>query len=101
MSPLRARMLEDMSLAGLAVGTQKIYAQAVYRLTAHYRRSPDQLSEDEVRRYLLDLRERGVARGTFKTSRYGLQFFYRHTLGQDWGLFGGEKDRRAAAEAAA
>ena len=66
MSPLRARMIEDMSLAGLAGGTQKIYAQAVYRLTAHYRRAPDQLSEDEVRRYLLDLRERGVARGTFK-----------------------------------
>ena len=29
MSPLRARMIEDMSLAGLAGGTQKIYAQAV------------------------------------------------------------------------
>ena len=54
MSPLRARMIEDMSLAGLAGGTQKIYAQAVHRLTAHYRRAPDQLSEDEVRRYLLE-----------------------------------------------
>jgi hypothetical protein len=31
MSPLRERMIEDMTLAGLAQGTQKIYAQAVYR----------------------------------------------------------------------
>ena len=41
MSPLRARMIEDMTLAGLAVGTQKIYTQAVSRLAKHYRRSPD------------------------------------------------------------
>lgn len=101
MSPLRVRMIEDMTLAGLAQGTQRIYAQAVRRLAAHYRRSPDQLSEEEVRRYLLDLRQRGLARGTFKTSLYGLSFFYRHTLGRAWGLFGGKKDRPAAAEAAA
>jgi integrase/recombinase XerD len=60
MSPLRARMTEDITLAGLALGTQKLYAQAVYRLAAHYRRSPDQLSEEEVRGYLLGLRQRGV-----------------------------------------
>jgi Phage integrase, N-terminal SAM-like domain len=67
MSPLRARMIEDMTLAGLALGTQKIYTRAVYKLAAHYRRSPDQLSEEEVRSYLLGLRQRGVARGTFQT----------------------------------
>jgi hypothetical protein len=101
MSPLRERMIEDMTLAGLAQGTQKIYAQAVYRLAAHYRRSPDQLSEEEVRAYLLSLRRKGVARGTFQTSQYGLRFLYHHTLGRAWGLFGEKKDRLAAAEAAA
>ena len=64
MTPLRLRMIEDMTLAGLAAGTQAVYIQAVRRLAAHYRRSPDQLSEDEVRAYLLALRERGVALGT-------------------------------------
>ena len=101
MSPLRARMIEDMSLAGLATGTQKIYVQAVRRLAAHYRRSPDLLSEEEVRGYLLGLRQRGVARGTFQTSRFGLRFFYHHTLDRTWGLFGEKKDRLATAEAAA
>ena len=101
MSPLRERMIEDMTLAGLAVGTQKIYTQAVYRLAEHYRRSPDQLSEEEVRGYLLGLRQQGAARGTFKTSQYGLRFLYHHTLGRAWGLFGEKKDRLAAAEAAA
>ena len=101
MSPLRARMTEDMTLAGLAEGTQKIYIQAVRRLAAHYHRSPDALGEEEVRRYLLELRQRGAARGTFKTGQYGLRFLYRHTLGRDWLLFGEKKDRLATAQAAA
>jgi predicted DNA-binding transcriptional regulator YafY len=101
MSPLRARMIEDMTLAGLAAGTQKIYVQSVRRLAAHYRRSPDQLTEEEVRAYLLGLRQGGAARGTFKTSQYGLRFLYRHTLDRAWGLFGEKKDRFPASEAAA
>jgi hypothetical protein len=87
MSPLRMRMIEDMKLAGLAAGTQATYIDAVRKLAAHYRRSPDQLSEEEVRSYLVGLRERGAARGTFKANHYGIQFFYRHTLNREWGLF--------------
>lgn len=87
MSLLRLRMIEDMTLAGLAPGTQAIYIQAVRRLAAHYRRPPDQLSEEEVRAYLLGLRERGGALGTFKTNHGGIQFLYRRTLDRDWPLF--------------
>ena len=86
MSPLRARMIEDMKLAGLAPTTQEIYLQAVRSLAKHYKRSPELLAEEEVRRYLLGVRER-YARGSFKTCHYGIQFFYRNTLGQDWALF--------------
>ena len=87
MTPLRARMVEDMNLAGLAARTQKAYLDAVKALSKHCgNRPPDQLSEAEVRQYLLGVRERG-ARGTFKTCHYGLQFFYRQTLGVEWGLF--------------
>jgi integrase-like protein len=101
MSPQRVRMIEDMILAGFAPGTQKLYVQAVRRLAGHYRRSPDQLSEEEVRAFPLDLRQRGVARGTFQTCHYGLRFFYQHTLGRAWELFGEKKDRLATAKAAA
>jgi hypothetical protein len=87
MTPLRARMIEDMKLAGLADKTQEVYQLAVRGLAKHYRRPPDQLSEAEVRRYLLDVKEQGAARGTFKTCHYGIQFFYRQTLGRDWPLF--------------
>ena len=87
MTRMRVRMIEDMRLAGLADRTQEVYVQAVAGLAKHYHRSPEHLTEEEVRRYLLDLREQGAARGSFKICHYGIQFFYRHTLGNDWTLF--------------
>ncbi len=87
MTPLRARMIEDMKLAGLSARTQKAYLDAVKALSKHCgNKPPDQLSEEEVRQYLLGVRDRS-ARGTFKTCHYGVQFFYRQTLGKDWSLF--------------
>jgi hypothetical protein len=80
-------MIEDMMLAGLAASTQAVYIEAVRKLAARYRRSPDELSEEEVRSYLVGLRARGIARGTFKSNHYGIQFLYRHTLDRDWPLF--------------
>jgi hypothetical protein len=87
MSPLRERMIEDMKLAGLSEATHAIYIKAVRGLAAHYRRSPDELSEEEIRAYLLSMLERGAARGTFKANHYGIQFLYRNTLNRDWALF--------------
>lgn len=87
MSPLRLRMIQDMKLAGLATSTQAVYVESVRKLAARYRRSPDELTEEEVRSYLVELRERGLARGSFKTNHYGIQFLYRHVLDRDWPLF--------------
>jgi hypothetical protein len=87
MTPLRRRMIDDMQLMGLGLRTQSCYVSAVRRLAAHYRRSPDLLSEEEVRAYLIALRDRGIARGTFKHNQHGIQFLYRHTLDREWLLF--------------
>ena len=66
MSPLRERMIEDMTLgSGDVTG---LPPQSVRRLAARYRRSPDQLSEEEVHGDLLELRRQGSARGTFKAT---------------------------------
>ena len=97
MKPLRLQMTEEMTLAGLAPGTQDVYIDAVRRLAAHHRRSPDELSEEEVRTYLLGLRDRGVAQGTFKTNHGAIQFLYRRTLDRDWPLFGKKKGSAAPA----
>ena len=41
-------------------------------------------SEEEVRCYLVSLRDQGAARGTFKTSHYGIQFY--SLLAGNWEL---------------
>ena len=94
MTPLRMRMIEDMRTAGLTPGTRAVYLDGVRRLAAHHGRSTDLLSEEEVRAYLIGLRERGVALGTFKTNHGGIQFLYRQTLDRDWQLFGKKRSVR-------
>ena len=85
---LRGRMIADMRSAGLAASTQEVYLYGVRSLAAYYKRSPDKLSEEEVRSYLLHLRDgRGVAQGTFKPYHGGIRFLFTRTLDCEWPLF--------------
>jgi hypothetical protein len=91
-------MIADMTSAGLAPSTKEVYLQGVRRLAAYYRRSPDQLSEAEVRNYLLHLRDRrGVARGTFQPHHGGIRFLFAHTLDREWSLFSKKESVRPSA----
>ena len=85
MSPLQQRMLEDMQLRGLSARTQEAYARAVWQLAQHYRRSPDQLSDEDLRQYFLYLaNEKKIARPTATIALCGIKFFYEQTLRQPW-----------------
>lgn len=85
MTPLRRQMIEEMQLRGYAQSTIDGYVHAVAQLAGHYHRSPDQLEEDEVRRYLLYLAvDKKIARGSFSVVLGGLRFFYLQALGRDW-----------------
>ena len=87
MTELRQRMIEDMRLRGLADGTQQVYLEAVKHLARHYSRSPDLLTEDEVRDFLLYLIEtRKLAKSTVRIHLFALKFLYRMTLKRDWPL---------------
>jgi site-specific recombinase XerD len=81
-------MLEDLQLRGLAPRTQQCYVEAVKHLTQHYRRAPDQISEDELRQYFLFLiNDKKVAERTFRIHLYGIRFFYERTLKRPWPVF--------------
>ncbi len=85
MSPLQQRMLEDMQLRGLSARTQEAYARAVWQLAKHYHRSPEQLSDEELRQYFLYLaNEKKIARPTATIALCGIKFFYEQTLKQHW-----------------
>lgn len=89
MTDLRKRMMEDMQLHGYSEKTRKSYAAAVNILAKHYRRPPDQLTEDELRKFFLHLiNERKSARNTLKIYLCGIKFFYEKTLHREWKLLG-------------
>jgi site-specific recombinase XerD len=82
---LRKRMHRDLQLAGLAVGTPKVYLRALRQLAAHYHKAPDQLTEEQVRDYVLYLKnERGLASSSLEVAVSAIKFFYTHTAPRDW-----------------
>jgi len=87
MTELRKRMIEDMQLAGLTSGTQDAYIRAVSHLAAHFRLSPDRLSESQLRDYLIHLRDvRAFSKGAFQQHFFAFKFLFVNTLAYDWPL---------------
>jgi integrase/recombinase XerD len=87
MTPLRQRMLEDMQLRGLAERTQEAYLSAVQHLALHYGKSPDLITEDELRQYFLFLcNDKRLAPNTTNVALNGIKFLYTHTLHRPWPL---------------
>jgi site-specific recombinase XerD len=85
MTMLRERMLDDLKLRGLSERTQEVYVRAVRQLAEHYKKSPDQISDEEIRQYFLYLKKvRGIAENTIRVSLCGIKFFYKYTLGKDF-----------------
>jgi len=84
-SLLRQRMLQDLQLAGLSECTQQIYLRAVKELAAHYHTPPDRLSEQQVRDYLLCLKNvRKFASTSLGIAYTGIKFLFSHTIPRDW-----------------
>lgn len=73
MGVLRDEMERQMMLRRLSVRTRRAYSQAVAGLAKHYRRRPDQLTQQEVQAYLLHLiEERKLAHSSCKVALHGL-----------------------------
>ena len=87
MTPLRQRMLEDMQLRGLAARTQETYLAAVRQLATHYNKSPDTITEDELRSYFLFLtNDKQLAPNSTNGALNAIKFFYTYTLHRRWPL---------------
>jgi site-specific recombinase XerD len=88
MTILRQKMIEDMQLRGLSERTQETYVQVVRKLAEYYRKSPEQLGDEELRRFFLYLKnEKKIARNTQTVYISGIKFLYEHTMGRRWPIF--------------
>jgi site-specific recombinase XerD len=81
MGELRDRMVRDMDVRNFSGRTVEAYVAGVKGLAKYYMRSPEQLSDEEVQRYLLHLREeRKLSGSTCNQIRCALKFFYEVTV---------------------
>ena len=82
-SPLRRRMIEDMTVRGFTAATQRGYLRAVRDFTAFLGRSPDQADAEDLRRYQLHMRSSGASATAMNTAVSALRFFFTVSLGRN------------------
>ena len=84
-TPLRQKLIEDLQLHGLSSRTEEIYVSVVRHLAEYYGKSPDQISEAELRAYFLFLKNtKKVSPSTLTVALSGIKFFYEFTLHRPW-----------------
>ena len=78
-SPLRRRMIEDMTVRGFGEKTQSDYIRHVRNFTLFLGRSPDQAQSEDLRLYQVHQREQGVQPPTMNGAVAALRFFFTTT----------------------
>jgi len=79
-SPLRRRMIEDMTVRKFTLKTQSDYIRVVKNFTIFLGRSPDTASNEDLRRFQLHLSEKRVGAPTINLTISALRFFFTVTL---------------------
>jgi site-specific recombinase XerD len=79
-SPLRRRMIEDMTVRGFTPGTQTGYIRAVKDFTVFLGRAPDSADAEDLRRYQLHMRSAGFSATSMNAAVSALRFFFGVTL---------------------
>src|SRR5438105_3848277 len=79
-SPLRARMIEDMSVRGFKEDTRRDYVRQVRAFAAFIRRSPDTATAEELRLFQLHQTQSGLQPPSINSAVSALHFFFTVTL---------------------
>ena len=80
-SPLRRRMIDDMSLRNLSPATQRSYLHAVTKFSRYFGHSPDRLGLEDVRAFQVYLVSQGISWPSLNQTVCALRFFYGITRG--------------------
>jgi integrase/recombinase XerD len=83
MTALRNRFIEDMQLPGFSPRTQESYVHSVKKMACFFHKSPDLISEQELRSYFLSL-SKTVSPSTATIDLCALKFFFQNTVQRRW-----------------
>ncbi len=80
-SPLRRRMIDDMTIRNMSPATQRSYLHAVTKFSRYFARSPERLDLEDVRAFQVHLVATGISWPALNQTVCALRFFYGVTLG--------------------
>ncbi len=84
-SELFRQMRDNLILSGRSESTQWAYLRQVKYLSHFYDKSPDLITEDEIRRFLIHRQTKdGLSASSMRIAHTGLRFFYQTVLARDW-----------------
>ena len=87
MNHLRQLMLEELQRRNFAATTIRTYMHGVTHFSRHFRRSPDQLGPEEIRKYqAMLLTKLKYSPNTVTLRLAALRFFYIHVLKRNWSI---------------
>ena len=85
MTPLRQRLIEDLTIRNYSPRTIQVYVNRVAQFAQYFGQSPDGLGPAEIRAFQVFLIETKQASWTqFNQTVCALRFFYRVCLGKSW-----------------
>lgn len=79
-SPLRQRLIDDMTLRRFSHETQRNYLRDVGRFATWLGRSPHTATAEDVRQFQIEQQEAGVAAPTMNSVVTALRFFFTHAI---------------------
>jgi site-specific recombinase XerD len=82
MTPLRRRLIDDMTVRNLSPATQQSYVYAVAKFSRFFGVPPDRLGVEEVRAYQIHLAGLGMSWSHINQVSCALRFFFGVTLGR-------------------
>lgn len=96
MTALRQRMTEDLQLAGYSIKTIESYLYSVQRLAKYFNRSPDLLTDEEIRQFFIHLiSERKLSGSSITIYLCGIKFFFETTLKKKFNILDIVRPRRS------
>ena len=85
LSPIALRMKEDLQLSGKGERTQESYIRMLRKFTEFLKREPDSATENDLRNYLLHIKnQRQWSNSTINVAYCSLKFFFSKTCPRDW-----------------
>ena len=81
-SPLRQRMIDDMTARRFSEDTKRDYVRDVKNFAVFLGRSPDKATSEDLRRFQLHMAKQQASPGTINAAIAALRFFFNVTLEQ-------------------